>query len=494
MSLYIMIFNKLIWFLEIYFIFFILMLVLDFFIASESDEFNDYKLSTIIKNRGIILKNTIMILDFWGIILFLISFLLMLFFFLLSRFSILFVSPFVFLKYVIKISKKNGIILDKIKLEIYPTNRGWIKFFIYEKTLYDINLLVYKILKKIYIGGERLSIWVLMCEKVKVLVLGVPFNIISNSFYLSLILYDSFSHDEGPNIITENIPFNMNKFIICTILTNVDNSVHRIYFEGDRINFNPKTPRLGRYSKSLENRSTLEYYEKIENGSVNIKKINHATLGKRSSSPICTTKESKHGIETVRIADDSFLTSNTFTNPNTFTPITPKNAQIIHNSGLNNEANRLSLFRVIDVRRMFCPMGAYVQNFGNDRLEKNENNYFKNLKNLKELEKIPEKEAESAIKNYKIVEQLENSCGGIEETREFLNKNPSVISMIASTSETNFNTDHKSGVEDMILLSKSVEEYKKSGDSSVFQKVNIPNSCGELENYSPTKGGWGGMP
>lgn len=465
------------------------MLVLDFFIASKSDEFSDYRLITIVKNRGIILKNTIMILDFWGITLFLVSFLLMLFFFLLSRFFILFVFPFVFLKYVLKISKNNTIVLDKIKLEIYPTNRGWVRFFVYEKTLYDINLLVYRVLKRIYIGGKKLSIWILLCERVKIFVLGVPFNLISNSFYLSLILYDSLLHDEGPNIVTENIPFNMSKFIICTILTNVDNSVHRIYFEDGKINFNPKSPRLGRYSKSLENKSTIAYYENIENGSVNIKRINHASLGKRSSSPICTTKESKHGIETIKIADNSFLTNNTFTNPDTFEPITPKNAQIIHNSGLNNEVYRLSLFKIIDVKRMFCPMGAYVQNFGDDRLERSENSYFKNLKNLKELEKIPEKEVKNIIKNYKIIEQLEDSYEGIKETSEFLNKNPSVIDIIGNTSGTNFSTDHKSGVEDMILLSKSIEEYKKSGDSSVFQKVSIPNSCGDLENYSPTKGG-----
>lgn len=259
-----MILTKLLWFLEIYLVFFIFILVLDFFIDSNSESFSDYKISTLIANRKTIIRNTRMILDFWGIVLFIISFFIMFTFLMISRLVILLFTPFLFIKYLLRIKNKEEIILSALYVETFPTNFGWIKFFSYSKPIYDANLIVYNILKRIYIGGSRISILWLLCERTKIFILGVPFKLISHSFYFSLVLYDSLSRDDGPNIISENIPFNINSFIILTVLENISIEKHKIYFDNG-IKFNP----FKRYSKSIENRVAGVLFN---NSSVEIKK------------------------------------------------------------------------------------------------------------------------------------------------------------------------------------------------------------------------------
>jgi hypothetical protein len=314
--------------------------------------------------------------------------------------------------------------------------------------------------------------------------------VISHSFYLSLVIYDSLSIEEGPNIISENIPFNINKLIVNTILEDVDNLVHRIYFIDERIMFNPKPFKGGRYSKSLENRVINGY----ENASVKIKGIDHASLGRNACSPILTSKEHRSNIHTIKISEGSFLTTNTFTNPNTFKAITPKNSQIIQKEKLNLHENRLSLYKKTDLMRMFSNMNLVIQNFSNSRVEDEQKGYFKNLMNIKEIDEISEEERMLIERNYRAIEEYSmTDKDRFEESKEFICKemgNPKseFLENLIKESEINFNLDHKQIVNDVKVIAYNIENYKETGIVK-SPKMYIPNSCGNIDDYSPTKGG-----
>lgn len=207
-----------------------------------------------------------------------------------------------------------------------------------------------------------------------------------------------------------------------------------------------------------------------------------------------------HGIETVEVSKDSYITGNTFTNPKTFKEITPKNAQIIKEEGLNDEFKRAHLLRQVDLMRFYCYNSAYIQNFNRDRLEKTNGSYFKEIMWSSEFKNISEEEKNILEKNYLAQrEYIEKDKKGFEEVKKVLNagfevKNQIFLNVMFARSMTSFNSDHKKTVEDLKIFSSIVSNYNRTGEITINKNIYIPNSCGNVENYSPTKDGWNGIP
>ncbi len=59
---------------------------------------------------------------------------------------------------------------------------------------------------------------------------------------------------------------------------------------------------------------------------------------------------------------------------------------------------------------------------------------------------------------------------------------------LVKESEINFSLDHKQIVNDIKVIAYNIESYKETGTIK-SPKMHIANSCGDIDDYSPTKEG-----
>lgn len=276
---------------------------------------------------------------------------------------------------IYKLSNKKNICNPAINLPILPSWNWFLKHIFYELPKISASVTVYEIIKKFYIKTNRLPLRLIFFESFKTWFLGFPFWILKFINCLSVTIYNTWKKDE-PCFITETLIFSLNTFVLINLSHNrLKYNKQRIYFENNKIIFNPQ--KYIKLSKSLSpTREGLCNFR--------IKKTNHLVLGhtENPKSPIITSHPPE-GMKTLPIHGvvNSSISTNNLTNIKKLNNNLDTLSSVIEKTNMNDISYRLQLIKGIEtIRLLNSDQGLHTQGYDSN-ITKKTGNYYKCIVN-----------------------------------------------------------------------------------------------------------------